>query len=322
MALLLAIGTTSSTGYAFGLASTLCIDIVALVGLNIIAGHAGQLALGHAGLIGAGAYVVAILGTDYGTSPLTALVLAPVLSAILAVVIGFPTLRLRGLYFAVATLAFAVIVDFVINRAVTLTGGPDGKTVVPLTVGARSYASSEDFFYLAVIVVLVVLVLDRLFVRTWMAWGLKAAKMSEAAVAGVGVPVYATRLGAFAMAGALAGLAGAMLAYQTAYVSPSTFTLAHSIDLFVVLFIGGMATFVGPVAGALILYLFDRFLAPYPELSPFVLGIAFLLALRFLPGGLGGALSKAWTSARAKRSRGGGGVPMGLSSGSGRRGWV
>lgn len=301
--LLLVIGASSPSAYGYGIASTLCIEIIALVGLNIIAGHAGQLALGHAGLIGVGAYVVAILGTDQGMPGWLTLVLAPALSALAAVLIGLPTLRLRGLYFAVATLAFAVIIDYVINRAVNLTGGPDGKAVAPLAFGVVNYAQPQDFFGLAVAFAAVALVVDRLFVRTWAAWGLRAAKVSESAAASVGVPIYRSRLGAFALAGAFAGLAGAMLAYQTMYVSPSSFTLLHSIDLFVVLFIGGMATFVGPVVGALILYAFDRFLAPYPELSPFVLGIAFLIALRFLPGGLGGALESGAAAWRARRQR-------------------
>lgn len=301
--LLLAIGASSPSAYGYGIASTLCIEIIALVGLNIIAGHAGQLALGHAGLIGVGAYVVAILGTDQGMPGWATLILAPVLSAFAAVLIGLPTLRLRGLYFAVATLAFAVIIDYVINRAVGLTGGPDGKVVAPLSFGAVNYAQPQDFFGLAVAFAAVALVADRLFVRTWAAWGLRAAKVSESAASSVGVPVYTSRLGAFALAGAFAGLAGAMLAYQTMYVSPSSFTLLHSIDLFVVLFIGGMATFIGPVVGALILYSFDRFLAPYPELSPFVLGIAFLLALRFLPGGVGGVLESGVAAWRSRRQR-------------------
>lgn len=298
---LLVIGSLSRTSYEYGIAATVCIDIIALVGLNIIAGHAGQLALGHAGLIGVGAYVAAIGSADLGLSGATTLVVAPLLGATVAVLIGLPSLRLRGLYFAVATLAFAVIIDYIINRAVPVTGGPDGKLVPALTFGIRGYARPEDFFFLALVFAAGAMLLERLFVRTWAAWGLRAAKVSESAASSVGVPLYTSRLGAFALAGAFAGLAGALLAYQTLYVSPSSFTLQHSIDLFVVLFIGGMATFVGPVAGAFILYSFDRFLAPYPELRPFVLGIAFLLALRFLPGGIGGALGVVWARRTSRR---------------------
>jgi branched-chain amino acid transport system permease protein len=288
------LGLSSESNYEYGTTLALCINIIALVGLNMIAGHAGQIALGHAALIGTGAYTVVVLGTDYGFAGAATLILAPVISAALAVVIGVPTLRLRGLYFSVGTLAFAVIVDFINNRATSLTGGPDGKIVNPLMFGERSYALPADFFQLVLVFLVVVLVFERLFVRTWVAWGLKAARTSEPAASAAGVAIFSSRLGAFAIAGALAGLAGALSAYQTLYISPSSYTLLASVDLFVVLFIGGMATFIGPVAGAFILYSFERWLSPYPDLKPFALAIVFLLALRFFPGGLGGAINDAW----------------------------
>lgn len=295
---LLILGSLSSSGYDYGITATFCIDIIALVGLNMIAGHAGQLALGHAGLIAAGAYAAVVAGTDHGVSGPVTLVIAPLFAAAAAVIVGLPTLRLRGLYFSVGTLAFAVIIDYISNRAVSLTGGPDGKLVDPLTIGSQSYSAPEDFFYLVVIVMTIVLIFERLFVRTWIAWGLKAARASEPAASSAGVPIFSARLGTFALAGAIAGLSGALLAYQTQYISPSSFTLQESIDLFVVLFVGGTATFIGPVAGASILYAFDRWLAPYPDLKPFALGILFLLALRFLPGGLGGAINTVWARYR------------------------
>ncbi len=288
------LGSSSTSGYEYGITSTLCINIIALVGLNMIAGHAGQLALGHAGLIGAGAYTVVVAGTRHGMSGPLTLILAPLIAAALAVLIGIPTLRLRGLYFSVGTLAFAVIIDFIDNRATTLTGGPDGTIVNPLKFGIHSYSAPRDFFYLVLIFTIAILIFERLFVRSWVAWGLKAARASEPAAASAGVPIFSARLGTFALAGAIAGLAGALLAYQTQYVSPSSFTLQSSIDLFVVLFIGGVATFLGPVAGAFILYAFDRWLAPYPDIRPFALGAVFLLALRFFPGGLGGALNSVY----------------------------
>ncbi|SCL20057.1 amino acid/amide ABC transporter membrane protein 2, HAAT family [Micromonospora pallida] len=301
VAVLLVLGGTADSGYDYGATSTLCINLVALIGLNLIAGHAGQLVLGYAALMAVGAYTVAVAGTDHGLSGPVTLLLAPALGALLAVVIGVPTLRLRGLYFGVGTLAFAVIVDFFNNRAVPITGGPDGKLVGPLTIGIRNYSNPEDFFYFTLAITAAVLVFERLFVRTWTAWGLKAARTSEPAAASAGVPIFSARLGTFALSGAIAGLAGALLAYQTLYVSPSSFTLHESIDLFVVLFVGGMATFVGPIVGAAILYVFTRWLAPYPELKPLLLGMVFLVALRFLPGGVGAALNKLRALVRARR---------------------
>lgn len=259
LALLIA---TSTSEYSDSLVASFAVNVVVLVGLNLVVGHAGQLSLGHASLVGIGAYVVAVTTADRGLPSWLGLVLAVLGSALVAGLIGLPTLRLKGLYFAVATLAFGVIVTYFLDRAKDLTGGPDGKPVPPLAIGGTEVTDSLQIAQLCAVAAVLVLLGERLFVRTWAGWILRSARASEPGAASVGMPVFSARLGTFALSGAIAGLGGALLAWETSYISPTSFTLEQSIDLFVVLFVGGAGTFVGPIAGAAILYGFDRWLTP------------------------------------------------------------
>ena len=302
-ALLAVLISTSTSAYSDSLIATFCVNVIVLVGLNLVVGHAGQLSLGHASLVGVGAYVVAVATADHGLPSWLSLVLAVVVSAFVAGLIGLPTLRLKGLYFAVATLASAVIIGYFLDRAKDLTGGPDGKAVPPVELGGGPITDSLQVAQLCAVVALLVLLAERLFVRTWTGWTLRAARASEPGAASVGMSAFSARLGTFVLSGAVAGLGGALLAWETSYISPTSFTLDQSIDLFVVLFIGGVGTFVGPIAGAAILYGFDRWLTPYPDARPYVLGLLFLAFLRFFPGGIGGGLHRLADRLRTRREQ-------------------
>jgi branched-chain amino acid transport system permease protein len=294
---------TSTSAYSDSLAATFAVNVIVLVGLNLVVGHAGQLSLGHASLVGIGAYVVAVATADHGLPSWLSVLLAVLVSALVAGLIGLPTLRLKGLYFAVATLAFGVIVTYFLDRAKDLTGGPDGKAVPALEIGGTAVTDSLQIAELCAVVAVLVLLGERLFVRTWVGWTLRAARSSEPGAASVGMPAFSARLGTFVLSGAVAGLGGALLAWETSYISPTSFTLDQSIDLFVVLFVGGAGTFIGPIAGAAILYGFDRWLTPYPDARPYVLGLLFLAFLRFFPGGIGGGLRRLVDRLRSARER-------------------
>lgn len=303
--LILVMSATAQTGYEVTLIATACVNIVVLSGLNIIAGYGGQLALGQAAFIGIGAYATVITVVDLGVPTFVALILAPIISAAFAVVIGLPSLRLKGLYFAVATLAFGVILNQVLLQGGTVTGGPDGRGagMLPLTLFGVTITDPVHKVILSATAALLALFLMNALMRTWFGWGLRAANVSEPAASGIGTPVFRTRLVAFVIAGALGGLGGSLLAFEQLYVSPTSFTFFASIDLFMVLFLGGLGTFIGPVVGASILYIFSRYFAAFPDAQPFILGGIFLIALRFFPLGVGGyanTLVKRFSKSRQK----------------------
>lgn len=303
--LVLVMTATAATGYEVTLIATACVNIVVLSGLNIIAGYGGQLALGQAAFTGIGAYATVITVVDLGVPTVIALILAPIISAAFAVVIGLPSLRLKGLYFAVATLAFGVILNQVLLQGGTVTGGPDGRGagMIPLTLFGVMITDPVHKVILSATAALLALFIMRALMGTWFGWGLRAANVSEPAASGIGTPVFRTRLFAFVIAGALGGLGGSLLAFEQLYVSPTSFTFFASIDLFMVLYLGGLGTFIGPIVGAGILYIFSRFFSAFPDAQPFILGAIFLLALRFFPLGVGGyanTLIKRLNKKRAK----------------------
>lgn len=285
----LVLAATATTGYELSLISMACTNLIILAGLNLIAGYGGQLALGQAAFVGAGAYATVIAVVDLKWNGGFALILAPVVSGLLAVIIGLPSLRLRGLYFAVATLAFGVIFSQFLLQGGALTGGPDGRGgLTALNLFGLVFQTPSLMFGLTAVVAAVALLIVRGITRTWYGWGLRAARVSEPAASGVGVSVFRSRLGAFILSGVFGGVGGALMAFQSMYVSPSSFTFSDSINFFMVLFLGGLGTFLGPVVGAVILYVFARWLTAFPDAEPFILGAVFLAALRFFPLGVGG----------------------------------
>ena len=289
-ALIALMAATAQTGYELTLIATACVNIVVLAGLNIIAGYGGQLALGQAAFTGVGAYASVIAVVDMGVPTYLALILAPIISAVFALLIGVPSLRLKGLYFAVATLAFGVILNQLLLQGGAVTGGPDGRGagMTPLSLFGLVIFDPYSKLILSAVSALVALLIMHALMRTWFGWGLRAANVSEPAASGIGTPVFRTRLAAFVIAGAFGGLGGSLLAFEQLYVSPTSFTFFASIDLFMVLFLGGLGTFVGPVVGAAILYAFSRWFSAFPDAQPFILGAVFLVALRFFPLGVGG----------------------------------
>ena len=293
---------TAGNKYELALLSTACINIMVLAGLNLIAGFGGQLALGQAAFVGTGAYATMIAVLDLGWSPVAALVVSPLISAAFALLIGLPSLRLRGLYFAVATLAFGVIFSQLVLQGGTLTGGPDGRGgIPPLNLFGIAFNRPLVELMLVAVIAMVALLLVRGLSRTWFGWGLRASRVSEPGASGVGVSIFRTRLVAFVLSGVLGGLGGSLLAFEHQYVSPSSFTFFASIDLFMVLFLGGLGTFLGPVVGAAILYAFARWFTAFPDAQPFILGAVFLLALRFFPLGIGGYVESRWQRWRTHR---------------------
>lgn len=294
---------SAQSGYEISLLTTACVNMLVLAGLNVIAGYGGQLALGQAAFTGIGAYATVIAVVDLHLPTVLALVLAPIVSIIFAVIIGLPSLRLKGLYFAVATLAFGFILNQILLQGGAVTGGPDGRGIGMKPLSLFGFVFSDPFhqLVLAAFVALLALLAMHSLMRTWFGWGLRAAKVSEPASSGIGTPVFRTRLAAFVISGAFGGIGGSLLAFEQLYVSPTTFTFSASIDLFMVLFLGGLGTFLGPVIGAAILYIFTRWFSAFPEAEPFILGIVFLAALRFFPLGVGGFINGVVARLAAKK---------------------
>lgn len=275
------------------------IALLLLTGLNFIAGYARMISLAQAGLYGTGAYTAAILATTYNVPPVVAFILAPVVAVLVALPVGIPSLRLRGLYFVMATLGAGVVLFLLFGRLVGLTGGPNGLVgIPPLTIGSVSLSSELHLYYIGATLAFLGLLAARNLPRSRTGRALLALGVSEPAAMVAGVPVFRLRLVAFVLSAAYAGVAGALLTFETRFISPSTFDFLEAVLLLVMLTVGGMGTTIGPVIGAVLLIGLETGLQNYAEYQPLIIGVVFVVAIQALPTGIGGLLRSRFAGGR------------------------
>ncbi|EKE43095.1 inner-membrane translocator [Oceaniovalibus guishaninsula JLT2003] len=280
------------SGYYYRVGALIFVNALAVVGLVILIGYAGQISLGHAGFAGIGAYACALAPEHLGLHPALSPVLGAVVSGVLALLIGRPILRLKGYYLAVATLGFGILVSMVLTNERALTGGPDGMQVADLGLRAvlRDLGwrlSGGEFWYGASGIVLVL--------GAWIALNLfdsptgramRALHGSEVAAATVGVDVARQKLRAFVISAVYASVAGSLLALQNGYITPDVAGFLHSVEMVTMAVLGGVGSVLGATLGAAILTLLPQVLTVFAEYEQLVLGAVMILVMIFLPQGL------------------------------------
>ena len=259
-------------------------------------GYAGQISLGQAAFYGTGAYAAALLAT-HGVPTLLCLLLAPVLSALLATVVGIPLLRLRGHHLAFATLATQLIWLSVVGQTQSI-GGDIGLQGIPrLTIGPLEVGSDRNYAYLAWAGLALVLSITRNVMASRPGRALRALASSEVAAASSGVPVGHYKLAVFAMAAGFAGLAGGIYAFYLGYVAPGSFPVLMSFEFVVMAVVGGPGTIGGALAGVVTVTVVAQglnrlaTLEGMPSYAPSVLSYAaysmlLIAAVLFVPGGI------------------------------------
>jgi branched-chain amino acid transport system permease protein len=230
---------------------------LAAVGLTLVMGFAGQVSLGQAAFFAIGAYVSGILTATHGWNGWLALGCAVTAGALTALAVGLPVFRLSGLLLAMATLGFGIIVYYVLVNWSSLTGGPSGLTgIPPLGLGPVAIDTDGRMLWLAGSVLLVVLGLAGNLVDSRIGRALRAIHGSEAAAAAAGIDVARLKLAVFVAAGALTALAGALYAHYLRFVNPSPFSFGFSVELVVMVVLGGVASLGGAVLGAAAVVIF------------------------------------------------------------------
>lgn len=304
-ALLPLVASALDQEFYIGQVRRVLIFAVAAVSLDLILGYAGMVSLGHAAFFGVGAYVVAILhwhadrevllfGLVPGTtSSFVTIPLAMLVAAALAAVIGAICLRTAGIYFIMSTLAFAQMIYFLFvslrfhenDRAY---GGDDGLRFPGQTqvLGVVDTDSTIAFYYLVLAVLMLVLYLGHRLTRARFGLALQGIRDNERRMRAIGFPTPRYKLVAFVLSGAIAGLAGALLAFHEGYVSPSLMHWTRSGDLIVMVVLGGMGSLFGPVAGAAMFLLLEKFLPDYTEHWMLVFGPILVLVVLFAKRGL------------------------------------
>ena len=279
-------------------ATRILIYAMAAASLNLVLGYGGMVSFGHAAFFGSGAYIVGILAVEGVTNLWIAWPAAIVVAALAALVIGAISLRTRGVYFIMITLAFAQMMYYVFV-SLKAYGGDDGVALPTRSTGLGVSLSNDFAWYYLVLVLLgIVLFLLHRLLGSRFGRVIEAVRENETRAAALGYPVYRYKLLCFVISGAIAGLAGALIANQTGYVSPALLHWVQSGTLMVMVILGGVGRFWGGPVGALVLLALEELFSGSPLLGPYSLhwqlpvGVILLAVVLFAPQGIAGAFAK------------------------------
>ena len=275
---------------------------MAAVSLNLILGYGGMMSFGHAAYLGIGGYAVGMLAHEGITTGFVQWPVALAASALFALVIGALSLRTRGVYFIMITLAFAQMAYYV-SAGLARYGGDDGLTIYKRSqfFSPIDLSNKVQFYYVC---------LALLFASIYLVWRLtnsrfglviQGARSNDTRMRAIGFQTYRYKLVCFVIAGTMCGLAGALLANHTDFVSPAMMYWTRSGDLIIMVVLGGMGSVIGPVFGAVALLVLEEVLSGITEYWQIILGPLLLLVVLFARGGIDGLLRQLSAKVRPKR---------------------
>jgi branched-chain amino acid transport system permease protein len=278
--------------FYIGVASRLLIFALAATSLNLILGFGGMVSMGHAAFLGGGAYTVGVLMHHGIMSAWVSWPAAIVAGGLLALAIGYVSLRTKGVYFIMITLAFAQMVYFIFV-GLKEYGGEDGLSMAGRSsTGIVDLSSDTGFYYVVLGVVGVCLLLSYRLINSHFGRVLQAVRENEVRMEAIGHPVLRYKLTCFVIAGAMASLAGALLANQNMMVSPSLLHWSQSGSLMVMVILGGTGYFYGGILGAFVMLLLEEVLSGYTIHWQIYLGAILLGVVLMLPNGLASLVQK------------------------------
>jgi branched-chain amino acid transport system permease protein len=276
--------------YVINVSIMIVIQAIAACGLNVIVGYAGQMSLGHAAFFGIGAYASAIFTTKLALTFWQALPLVLLTAALIGLILGLPSLRLREDFLAITTIGINFIVEAVFLYT-PFFGAALGLGGIPRVVVAGTRLGSAHYLGLCSAFLLLALLCCMWFVRSWAGIACFALREDETAASSMGISPVRTKLSAFVLGTLLAGLAGALYAHNVRFISPGDFGFPVSISMLSMIVLGGMGTLWGPVLGAVILGVLPELFRRIADYRMFLYSLLLLLMIRFQPGGLLGEYS-------------------------------
>jgi len=287
--------------YWLGVANLIGITIIAATGLNILTGYCGQLSIGHAAFMAVGAFTSAILTSRFEVPFLIALPVAGIVAGIIGVLVGIPSLRVKGFYLAISTIAAYFIIMWVINHWNNVTGGFMGMAVPPAEILGINLTTQSSQFYLILAITAIVIFGAKNIARTRVGRAFIAVRDNDLAAEVMGINLFNYKLLAFFIGCFLAGIAGALTAHWVGFISGENFSLTESILYVGMIIIGGMGSATGPIFGAIFIRLLGEAvtrLVPIMENSlslpagfatgfgPMLFGLVIILFLVLEPRGL------------------------------------
>lgn len=281
--------------YYINVANIIGLNTIIVVGLNLLIGYAGQISLGHAAFYGLGAYISGILTVTCNVSPWLAMLIAVCATALLALIVGIPTLKLRGHYLVMATLGLNLIVNIIIVQWDEVTGGPSGFPGIPnLSIGTWAFDTDRRMYFLIWSVAFAAILLALNLVQSRAGRGLRALHGSEVAADSMGVSTKTYKVKTFVVSAIYASLAGSLYAHYLTFISPKTFDIFFSIELVTMVIVGGMGSIWGVLFGTIFLTTLPNVLHFFDEYKDIFYGLILVLILIFLPEGVVVALREKW----------------------------
>lgn len=264
---------------------------IASLGLNIFMGYCGQINLGSAGFFCMGAYIPTMLQVKYEIHYLIGFPLAVVIATVIAWLLSYPLLRLKGHAMAIGTLSFGMAIFLIAERFPDLTGGADGISVPPMEIPGLEIGD-KFYYYLILACFLLSYLVCYFLMESRIGRALKAIRDDEDAASALGINVDHYKRFAWVVNNGLMSVAGALFAQQAGFLSPSTFALWTSISVLVMICVGGLGTNLGSVIGAAIMTLLPYILVSIQEYIMLTQGLILFSVLRFMPDGIVGTLPK------------------------------
>ena len=290
-----------SSNYVLDVANRIGIAVIGAIGLNILTGFTGLISLGNAAFMAIGGFSAGFLGIRFGLPFYLCIPLAGLITALLGMIIGIPSLRIKGLYLAMATLAAHFIVEFVVVKWESVTGGVAGLTIKTPTLGSFPLDSDRKIFYLIYLVAVATVFFGRNLFRTKPGKAFIAIRDQAISAEVMGVNLLKYKLLSFGISSFFVGVAGALTAYQARIISPETFPITVAIDYLGMIIIGGLGSILGSIFGAIFITLLPEILrlgttslsSSFPELvtvfsslKELVFGILVIVFLIFEPSGM------------------------------------
>jgi branched-chain amino acid transport system permease protein len=279
--------------YVMGVITRICLYSLLALGLNVVVGFAGLLDLGYVAFFGIGSYVYALLASPHfgiHLPFLVALPIAVVVTAIFGVLIGAPTLRLRGDYLAIVTLGFGEITYILLinlDRPINITGGPSGiVSIDPPALLGYALRSNAEYYYLFLLVMALAIVVSRRLRASRIGWAWQAIREDELAAQAMGINTTVAKLEAFAIGAAFAGAGGCLLASWQRSVFPDNFLFTESVNILAMVILGGVGSLPGVILGAAIIVALPEIFRELQQYRLLAFGLLLMMLMIFRPSGL------------------------------------
>lgn len=273
--------------YHTNLMNQCLINIIVVTGLNFITGLTGQMNMGTAGIFSLGAYTSALLSTKLNVSPWLGLLAAIGMGCLIGLCLGYPSLRLKGVYLSLTTIGFSEVVRIFITNLDDLTGGAVGVTRIPaFSLFGFTFKDNISNYYLYLGITVILLVLAWRLVHSKWGRAFKAIKDNPEAMESAGVNIASLKIMAFTLAAIYGCIGGSLYAHFIRYINPATYTMDFSINYVIMLVIGGLGTVPGSVLGAILVTITPEILRFLQNYYWFIYSIITLVFVVFLPNGM------------------------------------